>query len=270
MQLQLRRPARSEHVVGIAEIRPQPGFQIDGGVGLAQFHAVERDVGVFPVGNHLQLQLVRPLLNRKYEIQEVLVLLFRRREVDILNPPIRQHDPDAVPALSDVPFFGKAQQKPAVARLMFLPDQTERGDDLLLRHECGIVPVGDRVDHLRTRFRSPDPVLKTESLLVRIGPQIRRPAVFPRGVVDLKILLYASPDCRAERIAERENLTPEEACSATIEREACEAARYMEYYEIDIADPSPYDLVINSETFNQEEVVAIAESVMAIISAKKN
>ena len=104
---------------------------------------------------------------------------------------------------------------------------------------------------------------------------------------DLKILLYASPDCRAERIAERENLTPEEACSATIEREACEAARYMEYYEIDIADPSPYDLVINSEeidiadpspydlvinseTFNQEEVVAIAESVMALISAKKN
>ena len=44
----------------------------------------------------------------------------------------------------------------------------------------------------------------------------------------------------------------------------------MEYYEIDIADPSPYDLVINSETFNQEEVVAIAESVMALISAKKN
>ena len=87
---------------------------------------------------------------------------------------------------------------------------------------------------------------------------------------DLKILLYASPDCRAERIAVRENFTPEEACSATIELEACEAARYMEYYEIDIADPSPYDLVINSETFNQEEVVAIAESVMAIISAKKN
>ncbi|MDR3102237.1 MAG: AAA family ATPase [Methanocalculaceae archaeon] len=86
---------------------------------------------------------------------------------------------------------------------------------------------------------------------------------------DLKILLYASPDCRSERIAERENLTPEEAYSATVKREACEAARYMEYYEIDIADPSPYDLIINSETFNQEEVITITESAMAIVSTKQ-
>lgn len=86
---------------------------------------------------------------------------------------------------------------------------------------------------------------------------------------DLKILLYASPDCRAERIAERENLTSEEACAATVDREACEAARYMEYYEIDIVDPSPYDIVINSETFNQEEVIAIAESVMALFLQRR-
>jgi cytidylate kinase len=86
---------------------------------------------------------------------------------------------------------------------------------------------------------------------------------------DLKILLYASPDCRTERIAKRENLTPEEACAVTMAREACEAARYMEYYEIDIADPSPYDIIINSETFNQEEIIAIVELIV-IISAKKN
>lgn len=87
---------------------------------------------------------------------------------------------------------------------------------------------------------------------------------------DLKLLLYASPDCRSERIAERENLTPEEAYTATVDRETCEAARYMEYYEIDITDLSPYDLVINTETFNQEEVIALAESVMALIAAKQN
>jgi cytidylate kinase len=87
---------------------------------------------------------------------------------------------------------------------------------------------------------------------------------------DLKVLLYASSDCRAERIAKRENLTPEEACAVTIDREACEAARYMEYYEIDITDLSPYDVVINSETFDQEEVIAIAESIVAIVSAKRS
>ncbi len=85
---------------------------------------------------------------------------------------------------------------------------------------------------------------------------------------DLKLLLYASPGCRSERIAERENISPEEAYQETIEREACEASRYMEYYEIDISDDSPYDLVINSETFNQTEVLGLAEAAIAIVSKK--
>ncbi|HJK00787.1 MAG TPA: AAA family ATPase [Methanocorpusculum sp.] len=85
---------------------------------------------------------------------------------------------------------------------------------------------------------------------------------------DLKILLYASPGCRAERIAERENLSSEEASVATVDREASEAARYMEYYEIDIADLSPYDIVINSETFNQEEVLAIAETLIEMVFSR--
>ncbi|MDU9376264.1 Cytidylate kinase [Methanocorpusculaceae archaeon Sp1] len=82
---------------------------------------------------------------------------------------------------------------------------------------------------------------------------------------DLKLLLYASPGCRSERIAERENISPEEAYQQTIDREASEASRYMEYYEIDISDDSPYDLVINSETFDQAAVVALAEAAIAVV-----
>ena len=86
---------------------------------------------------------------------------------------------------------------------------------------------------------------------------------------DLKILLSASPECRAERIAVRENMSVDEAYVATLEREACEAERYMQYYEIEIWDTSPYDLVISSETFDQTSLFAVVDAAISQILAKK-
>ena len=80
---------------------------------------------------------------------------------------------------------------------------------------------------------------------------------------DLKILLYASPECRSIRIAEREHMTVEQAFVLTIQREACEAGRYMDYYEIDIADQSPYDLILNSETFGASELFSIVAAAVS-------
>ncbi|MBR4118172.1 MAG: AAA family ATPase [Methanocorpusculum sp.] len=77
---------------------------------------------------------------------------------------------------------------------------------------------------------------------------------------DLKILLWASQRCRSARIAERENLTPEKSYELTVEREKCEADRYMAYYDIDITDQTPYHLVLSSERFNQEQVLSIVSA----------
>jgi CMP/dCMP kinase len=82
---------------------------------------------------------------------------------------------------------------------------------------------------------------------------------------DLKILLCASPECRSTRIAAREGLTEKQAFELTIEREACEAGRYMEYYEIDILDFSPYDLILNSETFSANELFAIVDAAVSAL-----
>jgi cytidylate kinase len=82
---------------------------------------------------------------------------------------------------------------------------------------------------------------------------------------DLKILLYASPECRSIRIAAREGLTEEQAFEMTVEREASEAVRYMEYYEIDILDFSPYDLILNSETFSADELFSIVNGVVSLL-----
>ncbi|WP_319377957.1 (d)CMP kinase [uncultured Methanocorpusculum sp.] len=82
---------------------------------------------------------------------------------------------------------------------------------------------------------------------------------------DLKILLCASPECRSTRIAAREGLTEKQAFEMTVEREACEAGRYMEYYEIDILDFSPYDLILNSETFSANELFAIVDATVSAL-----
>lgn len=82
---------------------------------------------------------------------------------------------------------------------------------------------------------------------------------------DLKVLLYASPECRSSRIAAREGLTNDQAFEMTTQREACEAGRYMEYYEIDIKDISPYDMALNSETLSAGELFSIVDSAIFMI-----
>ncbi|HOK28503.1 MAG TPA: cytidylate kinase, partial [Methanomassiliicoccaceae archaeon] len=41
------------------------------------------------------------------------------------------------------------------------------------------------------------------------------------------------------------------------EREACEAKRYLTYYDIDIRDRSVYDLIIDTTDISAEEVAEI-------------
>ena len=84
---------------------------------------------------------------------------------------------------------------------------------------------------------------------------------------DLKIWILASLDCRAARIAEREEKPYEKAFSETTTREKSEKDRYKSYYDIDIDDLSIYDLVINSEKWDKKE---LAEVVDFAISRIKN
>jgi cytidylate kinase len=83
---------------------------------------------------------------------------------------------------------------------------------------------------------------------------------------DLKIWLYASPECRVTRIQTRDTIgNPIAAAQMTRERESSEAIRYKTYYAIDIGDMSPYHIVLNSERFGVEELGNIVCSAIGII-----
>jgi len=82
------------------------------------------------------------------------------------------------------------------------------------------------------------------------------------GIPAFKIYIDASPEVRMSRIGLREGETVEEACAKTLERQKSEAKRYKMYYDIDIDDKSVYDLVINTDDLDPDQVVkAILDAV---------
>ncbi|MBN2735284.1 MAG: AAA family ATPase [Methanomicrobiaceae archaeon] len=79
---------------------------------------------------------------------------------------------------------------------------------------------------------------------------------------DLRIWIAASAECRAKRIAEREDASFESAKNETVLREKSESERYKKYYNIDIFDLSIYDLVISSEKWGKEELARVVDSAL--------
>ena len=75
------------------------------------------------------------------------------------------------------------------------------------------------------------------------------------GIPAFKVYLNASPEVRIARIGVREGETLEEVRAKTVDRQRSEAKRYKMYYDIDIEDLSVYDLVVDTDTLDPDQVV---------------
>lgn len=74
----------------------------------------------------------------------------------------------------------------------------------------------------------------------------------------LRIWIKAPLSVRIKRIMRRErSVSFDEELEKTVQREKSEALRYMSYYNIDISDLSIYDIVIDSEKWNQYQILDI-------------
>ncbi|MBN1786198.1 MAG: AAA family ATPase [Candidatus Methanofastidiosa archaeon] len=87
-----------------------------------------------------------------------------------------------------------------------------------------------------------------------------RMAAFMVEEPDVKIWLDAPLKVRVSRISSREGLEEEAVREMTIKRQESENQRYRRYYGVDIYDLSHYDIVINTEKWNEEGVYAIVDS----------
>ncbi|UTF52040.1 (d)CMP kinase [Natronosalvus rutilus] len=81
---------------------------------------------------------------------------------------------------------------------------------------------------------------------------------------DLKFWLDAPLSVRGERIADREDKSPERATEETRAREASEVGRYREYYGIEFSDLSIYDLSMNTSRWSPE---AVADTLVTAVEA---
>jgi cytidylate kinase len=77
---------------------------------------------------------------------------------------------------------------------------------------------------------------------------------------DLRILLTAPLDVRVKRIADRDGSDFKFAKRETIARERSEKARYRKLYGINIADTTVYDIVLNTDKYDLEGVVAVLKA----------
>ncbi|MFZ2498635.1 (d)CMP kinase [Methanosarcina sp.] len=74
----------------------------------------------------------------------------------------------------------------------------------------------------------------------------------------LKIWIKAPLAVRVKRIQKREKaLSFDEEYKKTVLREKSEALRYINYYNIDIGDLSIYDIVVDSEKWNQYQILDV-------------
>lgn len=82
---------------------------------------------------------------------------------------------------------------------------------------------------------------------------------------DLRIRLNAPLETRAERIAERDGMKPEDALKHVKERDEGNRERYKRIYNIDIYDESVYDVSLDSGKYKPEELL---EMVLEIIERR--
>lgn len=76
------------------------------------------------------------------------------------------------------------------------------------------------------------------------------------GIKAFKVWVDAHIHIRSERIAGRENKTPEQVREEIEVRADCEWQRYNDIYGIDLKSLAVYDLVINSDDAGPEELVS--------------
>jgi CMP/dCMP kinase len=76
------------------------------------------------------------------------------------------------------------------------------------------------------------------------------------GVDGLRVWVGCDEQERARRVAEREGIAVDVALAANRSREASEALRYRTYYDIEIGDLTPYDLVLDSTSVPPDQLVS--------------
>jgi len=85
-----------------------------------------------------------------------------------------------------------------------------------------------------------------------------------KDIADVKIATWASRPVRISRIAQRDGRDVSAVERETTIREESEKRRFKTIYGIDVDDLSVFDIVVNTERFTPEEVLAVVSKVIEL------
>lgn len=113
------------------------------------------------------------------------------------------------------------------------------------------------------RLAEDDPTIdrdldRLQGELARAGPCVVESRLSGWMVeADLKVWLDAPVEIRAARVAGREGKVSDEARQELLVRERSEWSRYKALYGIDMADRSPYQLVIDTSRWDPDVIIEV-------------
>ena len=84
------------------------------------------------------------------------------------------------------------------------------------------------------------------------------------GLDCLRVWVAVSEDERARRIQDREGGTIEESLGRSKQRQMDDMDRYMELYQIDLDDLTPYNLVVDADDLDAEGVFNVVNSELGV------
>ncbi len=82
------------------------------------------------------------------------------------------------------------------------------------------------------------------------------------GIEALRVFLTVDPKVAAKRVAKRDGISPAKALSLSRLREKEVALRLKGLYDLDTSDPSYYDVVIQTDDYSNDEVVALISALL--------
>lgn len=86
---------------------------------------------------------------------------------------------------------------------------------------------------------------------------------------DLKVLLTAPFKVRVMRIARREGRGYRSVYEETLRRERSEVKRFKKFYNIDVNDFSPFDIVINTDRLSCRETAKLIEFAINMVMSRR-
>lgn len=196
-------------------------------------------------GGELIGQSVAQRLGFRYVDEEIVTKAAEKAGVDPAVVAAAEHKQ---------PFLQRLLDALATAPMMVDPLATATGLPVSLFFQGGPVPARPIADDLRSLIRATIIEVAAAGKVVIVAHAASMALAGHDDV--LRVLVSASPETRARRIAAFKGLTPRDAATVVSDSDQERRDYFQRFYSIKAELPTHYDLMVNTDLLTPEQAVA--------------